>query len=230
MILSTKTNSKMNQKYLFLSIDSYAHIKRNIFGFKNRKGVTEQRPCALAVIGSVDQMVDDVCVASFKGVKIKDDPEYVAHPIDPAYYGHPVSSWEIYERLRKLTPFEKDVVLVVYDNCREVFRDFSDKHESYIGTMYELSRGYSEFMTRQMEHIPTVYFAQAMEVNTIEGVYNLSNKQKSGSEEIPNDIKFELFQTHIRYPKFLPSDRALTTSAKMNTAYQLLCSILGKYK
>jgi hypothetical protein len=85
-------------------------------------------------------------------------------------------------------------------------------------------------MVEQMEKVPTTYFVAAMEKGSIEGYYNMNARQVSGSEEIDNPIKFELFQTHLRYPKFLPTDRALASSIKMNEAYTLLRSIVNKYK
>jgi hypothetical protein len=223
----------MNQKYLFLSIDSYAHIKRNIFGFKNRKGVTEQRPCSLAAVSSSDWLlaVDGIYTAAFKGAKIKDDPDYVNRVIDPAYYGHPKAETDILhelDRLRKTLTHQ--TLYVVQDSARDIFKDFVNKNESAIGTLNEATVGYYSFMVEQMEKVPTTYFVAAMEKGSIEGYYNMNARQVSGSEEIDNPTKFELFQTHLRYPKFLPTDRALASSIKMNEAYTLLRSIVNKYK
>jgi hypothetical protein len=220
----------MNQKYLFLSVDSYAHIKRNIFGFKNRKGVTEQRPCSLAVIASVDSVMDTMRTASFKGAKIKDDPDYKMRPVDPAYYGHPKSESEIYELLNIMTRSVRETVYVVQDSSREVFRNFVSKNESALGNLNEKTVGFYSFMVDQVSKIPTTYFVMAMETGSIEGYYNMNVRQISGSEEIDSAVKFELIQTHVRYPKFLDSDRALATAIKMNEAYTLVCSIVNKYK
>jgi hypothetical protein len=220
----------MNQKYLFLSIDSYAHIKRNIFGFKNRKGVTEQRPCSLAVIASVDSVMDTIYTASFKGAKIKDDPDYKSRPIDPAYYGHPKSESEIYEQLNIMKRSTREKTFVIQDNAREIFVDLVRKFDGNRKVDYLIAPSFTGFMRFQARYIPTIYFADAMNNGLIEGHYNMRERELSGRVEIDDDIKFELLQTHIRYPKFSDSDRALTNSIKMNEAYTLVCSIVNKYK
>lgn len=222
----------MNKKYIFLSLDSYAHIKRNIFGFKNRKGVTEQRPCSLAAISSVGGVIDAdaIYTASFKGAKIKDDPDYRLRPIDPAYYGHPKSESEIYEQLNIMLNSIQGATFVCQDAARGLFSSFVSKNESALGNLNERSAHFYSFMLEHVQNIPTTYFVKAMEGGAIEGHYNMSAQEMSGSAEIDNAVKFELIQTHVRYPKFLDSDRALANSIKMNEAYTLVCSIVNKYK
>lgn len=216
--------------YLFVAVDTYAHIKRNFLGFKNRKGKIEERICALSMSGLDGNVlaVDSLYSASIKGVKLKDDPEYKNRPIDPAYYGHPKSGRDIIEHMERVRKLHTGRY-VIHDSQFDLFSQFAENNGSFLEEYGHRIVPFQDVMARLIITIPTSYFAEAMGGGILEDHMTLEQDAKGKYPEIPGDTKVLLFRSHIRYPKFLDTDRALTRSIKMTEAYNLVNSVLSKY-
>lgn len=217
--------------YLFVAVDTYAHIKRNFLGFKNRKGKIEERICAISMSGLEGNVlaVDNLYSASIKGAKIKDDPGYNSRPIDPAYYGHPRRKDKIYEQMEQIRKSTVDSRYIVGSDSLEVFSDFLQDNGGILDDHRYKVRSFEEMMLFWVGRIPSEYFAAHMNSGLIEDHITLESDSEGKYPEIPRDTKMLLIKSHVRYPKFLQSDRALTRSIKMTEAYNLINSVLSKY-
>lgn len=199
---------------LYLSLDGYSHIPRNLLGFKKNTAVREARPVVSAIINNYGAILHK---GNFRSAKTQDDPAWNQKVVNPADYGHRSRDTDIFHDLCLTCDQVTVDRILVFDKDVKVIDNLSQRMYGCTFADYNISAlPFYQVLDEHLEQLPDEYLSSLSNIGKFNLTINLEEEEKYDKAQ-----RSILFHSHIACPAMQENDGAIVRANKMFTTMRL---------